>query len=102
MLQKTSTDSFNESKAHRDSQEDRLLAILKDTPGGMTDAQVADVMHMAKSQASARRNGLMKRLARGQGRVIVKKVGTTMDEDTRRTCNLWGVRERLGIQGQLF
>jgi len=102
MVERTSIDAYRLAKEQRKTQEGTLLALLRQYPEGLTDSQIAERMGLAKSQASARRNGIKDKLASGGGLEALAKVGTITDPKTKKTVNLWAIVRRSEGQTKLF
>lgn len=98
-----STEAFEETREQRASQEEELKRLLRHYPGGLTDRQIGEKMKLPRALASARRNGLTKKLQKEAGQWVISKVGTVKDDVSKKTVSLWAMVARGDTtQGKLF
>jgi len=105
MIRDESTNSFNETKQKRKSQERQLLAYLLECEiDGATDAQISLFLEIPQALAAARRNGLAKTLNASQDEWKLISVGKTKSHESGRTVNVWGLvlRDEQAKQTKLF
>jgi len=92
-IQATSADAYREEKTTRMTQEKELMKLLDEHHGGMSDRQIADAMGITCALASARRNGVTKKLAESNSSSRVSVVCRGKDSITGKTVNFWAIRK---------
>jgi len=96
----TSKEAHSSTKDERYTQERKLYILYLEQPRGICDRDVADHMGWTPAHASARRNGLMKRLEGTD--YMLSCVGKEKHSKTLKKVNLWAVKKRVHVQDSLF
>jgi len=101
-IAETSRASFQETREDRISQERKLFLLYKSHPEGLSDRDVSRLIGLDCSQASARRNGLEKKLEDTKWKLV--KTHKAKDPKTYKTVQHWTVEERYsdGTQARLI
>jgi hypothetical protein len=95
----TSRDAYRTQTEVNTSQERELFVWMRRN-GPVTDRQIAAHFGWSPAHASARRNGVAKKLMGSKSRVY--KAGKTKDAKTGKRVILWGIMTQENKQGALF